>query len=105
MPSDATVPRASNSSVRKVASQAEGGAIAAAKAVEQNITTLRLPLLGRVSLPPVDHLVWYGSVAALTAVELIEWPIALVLAVGKILADDRTHRTVRAFGEALEEVG
>jgi len=105
MPSDATVPRTSNSSVRKAASRAEGGATAAAKAVERNITSLRLPWLGKVSLPPIDHLAWYGSVATLAAIELIEWPVAVLLAAGKVLADNRNHRTLRAFGEALEEVG
>jgi hypothetical protein len=74
-------------------------------AVGRNHTTVRMPMVGEVVLPPVDHLVWYASVAVLTAVELIEWPVALVLAVGKVLADNRSHRTLRSFGEALEEAG
>lgn len=78
---------------------------AAEEAVARNVTSLRLPLFGTVKLPPVDHLVWYGGVAVLTAVELIEWPVSLVLVVGRIMADNRSHRTLRALGEALEESG
>lgn len=75
------------------------------EAVQENLTTLHLPWVGDVSLPPVDHLVWYAGVATLTAVELIDWPVALVLAVGKALADNRSHRTLRSLVEVLEEAG
>jgi hypothetical protein len=78
------------------------GSVAADEAVQRNLTVFRLPVVGRVSLPPLEHLAWYGGVAALTAAELIEWPVALVLAVGRVLADNRSHRTLRSFGEALE---
>ncbi len=78
---------------------------AAEKAVDGNVTKLSLPLVGRVTLPPVDHMVWYLGVGVLTGAELIEWPVALALAVGKALADNRTHRTVQSFGEALEDAG
>ena len=82
-----------------------GSAAAADEAVDQNVSRLHVPLVGRVTLPPLTHLAWYGGVATLTALEMIEWPVALVLTVGKALADNRTHRTVRAFGEALEQAG
>ena len=100
----ATKLTASRASGRDVVALGDGASVAAGEAVDSNVTMLRLPVVGRVSLPPVDHLVWYGGVAVLTAVEMIEWPIALVLVVGRVLADNRTHRTVRAFGEALEKV-
>ncbi|MDQ6838063.1 MAG: hypothetical protein M3137_06945 [Actinomycetota bacterium] len=78
---------------------------AAEEAVQENVTALHLPVVGDVSLPPADHLVWYAGVAALTAMELIEWPVALMLTVGKALADNRSHRTLRSLGEALEDAG
>jgi len=80
-------------------------ATAANDAIDQNVTKLGLPGLGQVSLPPIDHLVWYAGVGVLTAIELLEWPVALVLTVGKLLADNRSHRTLRSLGEALEEAG
>lgn len=80
-------------------------ATAAEEAVQDNVTSLHLPWVGDVSLPPADHLAWYVGVVALTAIELIDWPVALALAVGKVLADNRSHRTLRSLGEALEEAG
>ncbi|MGC8513633.1 MAG: hypothetical protein ACP5P1_11475 [Acidimicrobiales bacterium] len=71
----------------------------------ENVTVLRLPIVGKLSFPPLEHLAWYAGVGALTALELIEWPIALVLLVGKALADNQTHRTLRSFGEAMEDAG
>src|SRR5439155_24468141 len=64
-----------------------------------------LPLMGDVQLPPLHHLVWYGGVAALVAFECLEWPVALLLATGKALADNRHSALLREFGEALEEAG
>jgi hypothetical protein len=78
---------------------------AAEEALHENQTALHLPGVGDVSLPPLDHLAWYAGVATLTALELIEWPVALVLAAGKMLADNRSHRTLRSLGDALEEAG
>lgn len=95
--------RPSSGGGSKPAANRAVGAVEAA--VAANVTTVRLPALGQVSLPPVDHLVWYGGVAVLTAAELLEWPVALVLAVGKMLADNRSHRTLRSLGDALEQAG
>jgi hypothetical protein len=78
---------------------------AAEEALQENLTALHLPGVGDVSLPPLDHLAWYAGVATLTALELIEWPVALVLAAGKVLADNRSHRTLRSLGDALEQAG
>ena len=66
---------------------------------------LSLPVMGDVQLPPPHHLIWYGGVAALVALECIEWPVAVVLATGKMLADNRHSAIAREFGEALEEAG
>jgi hypothetical protein len=67
--------------------------------------TLSLPVVGDVSLPPPEHLVWYAGVAALVALECVEWPVALLLATGKVLADNRHSAALREFGDALEEAG
>jgi hypothetical protein len=83
----------------------EGASAAANQAVDRNVTEVHLPVVGRIGLPPTDHLAWYGGVAILTALELLEWPVALTLTIGKVLSDNRTHRTVRALGNALEELG
>lgn len=75
------------------------------QAIQANAIGLHLPWVGRVTLPPPDHLIWYAAVGTLAAIEMIEPPVALVLAVGKALADNRSHRTLRSMGEAMEEAG
>jgi hypothetical protein len=71
--------------------------------VAADSTRLPLPLVGRVGFPPLEHLVFYGAVVAMAAVELVEWPVALVIATGKVLSDNRTHKTLRSIGDALGE--
>lgn len=83
-----------------------GGAGRAARdALASHGMTLSLPVVGDMHLPPPQHLVWYGGVVALVALECIEWPIALILATGKLLADNRHSAVLREFGEALEDAG
>ena len=77
----------------------------ARQVVDGNSVSLDLPLLGHVNLPPPYHLFWYAGVATLAAIEIIEWPIAAVLAVGKALADNHHSRVLREFGDALEDAG
>jgi hypothetical protein len=64
---------------------------------------VRLPVLGRVMLPPPERLVYYAGLGLLAVFEVVEWPIALVVGTGHMLADQQHWRLVRGFGEALEE--
>jgi len=82
-----------------------GAGGAARDVLARHRISFSLPVVGDVHLPPAHHLVWYGGVAALVALECLEWPIALVLATGKALADNRHSAVLREFGEALEEAG
>ncbi len=63
-----------------------------------------LPVLGRVRLPRPEQLAFYGALGVLAAVEIIEWPVALVLAAGHVLVQDEHNRIAEEIGEALEEV-
>lgn len=75
---------------------------AADQAVSRHAVTL--DVLGtRLELPPPDQLAFLGGVAVLAAFEIIEWPVALVLAVGHQLAHSHHGKVMREFGEALEE--
>ncbi len=68
--------------------------------------TLRVTLpgdLGRLRLPEPQRLAFYGGLAALAVFGILEWPVAVVLGVGHLLADDHNHKLVRDLGEALEE--
>ncbi|BBZ09848.1 MULTISPECIES: hypothetical protein [Mycobacterium] len=65
--------------------------------------TIALPLFGTVPVPELDQLAYYGGVAALAALELIEWPIAAIVAAGHVLAHNRHNKALAELGEALEQ--
>jgi hypothetical protein len=74
------------------------------RAVEETTIRITLPFFGDVVLPSLDHLAWYAAVAVLALAGVLEWPVAFVLAAGKALADNRSHRAWQEFGLALEQV-
>jgi hypothetical protein len=47
-------------------------------------------------------LAFYAGVGVLAAFGLIEWPVALVIAGGHVLADQRVFSWLRELGEAAE---
>ncbi|WP_433611540.1 hypothetical protein [Prescottella agglutinans] len=65
---------------------------------------IRLPLVGDVGVPSPDHLAYYAALGLLAAFEVIEWPVAVAIAVGHALAEDQHHRALHEVGEALEAV-
>jgi hypothetical protein len=64
---------------------------------------INLPGLGMVDLGPPDQLVYFAGIATLAALEIIDWPLAVIIAAGHLLADQRRSSTLHAFGEALEQ--
>lgn len=44
-----------------------------------------VPGVGRVPIPRPDQLALYGALAALVAVEVIEWPVAVAIGAGHAL--------------------
>lgn len=64
---------------------------------------VNLPLVGRVEVPRPDQLAYYGGLAALAAFELIDWPVALVIAAGHVMANNHHNRILEELGEAIEE--
>jgi hypothetical protein len=63
---------------------------------------LTLPWLGTIEMSRPE-LVYVGGIAALGALGFLEWPLALVLGAGHLLAADRSSRRARELGEAMEE--
>jgi hypothetical protein len=53
---------------------------------------LQLPMVGRVPFPRPDQLAFYGALAALVAVELVEWPVAVAIGVGHAVVSTRPER-------------
>ena len=63
-----------------------------------------LPMIGQVQIPRPDQLAYFGGLAALAAFELIDWPVAVVIAAGHILANNHHNRVLEELGEAMEDV-
>ncbi|MET8281361.1 hypothetical protein [Micromonospora sp. NPDC005174] len=62
-----------------------------------------LPMLGEVAVPPPDKVAYYAGLGVLAALQVIEWPLALVITAGHVLADQHFSGLVRGVGEALQE--
>jgi len=85
---------------RKATSQRE-----AVQQIRQGETfAMNLPMFGKMEIPRPEQLAYYGGLAALAAFELIDWPVALVIAAGHILASNHHNRLLEELGEAIEEV-
>ncbi|KAA8966920.1 hypothetical protein [Mycobacterium sp.] len=65
---------------------------------------VNVPIIGRLEVPRPEELAYYGGLAALAAFELIDWPVALVIAAGHLLASNHHNRILEELGEAIEEV-
>jgi len=73
------------------------------RAIQMNTVRIELPLIGEVRLPPGDTLAWLGGVAALAALGVLDWPVALVIGGGHVLAHQNHLRLLKDFGEGLEQ--
>lgn len=54
---------------------------------------VRLPLVGRIAVPPPDQLAFFGVLGALAALGAIDWPVAAAIGVGQVVV-------ARHFGDA-----
>jgi hypothetical protein len=64
---------------------------------------INLPVIGQVEIPRPEALAYYGGIAALAAFELIDWPVALVIAAGHLLASNHHNKLLEELGEAIED--
>jgi hypothetical protein len=64
---------------------------------------VNLPVVGQFEIPRPEQLAYYGGLAALAAFELIDWPVALVIAAGHLLASNHHNKLLEELGEAMEE--
>lgn len=58
--------------------------------------------VGTFSLPPKGELAFLAGVGLIAAAGLIEWPVAVVVAAGHVIAHASHNKSLREFGEALE---
>lgn len=100
---DADTSLSGNNPVETLTTARPAGRRAAHRATQEGCLYVTLPGLGQISLGPPEQLAYFAGITALVAFELIEWPVAVVIAAGHVLADQRRSKTLHALGEALEE--
>lgn len=54
--------------------------------------SLSVPVVGQVTLPPAEQLVFYGMLGLVAAVNVIDWPVALAIGVGAAVAARHVNR-------------
>ncbi|WP_156673374.1 MULTISPECIES: hypothetical protein [unclassified Mycobacterium] len=64
---------------------------------------VNLPVVGQMEIPRPEQLAYFGGLAALAALELIDWPVAVVIAAGHLLASNHHNKLLEELGEAMEE--
>ena len=52
-----------------------------------------------------DHLAWYAGVTVMALLEVIEWPLAIVIAVGHEIAHRSRNKALRELAEGIEAGG
>jgi len=63
---------------------------------------LSVPVLGELTVPPPDMLVFYGVLGALATLGVVEWPLVLIVGVGHCLTEQRFSPLLREAGQAAE---
>jgi hypothetical protein len=71
---------------------------------EAETFAVSLPVVGRIRIPRPDQLAYYGALAGLAALEIIDWPIAVAIGAGHILASQHHNKVVQELGEVLGDV-
>ncbi len=84
---------------RRTTSQRE----AVQKIREGETFVVNLPVVGQMEIPRPEQLAYFGGLAALAAFELIDWPVAVVIAAGHLLASNHHNKILEELGEAMEE--
>ncbi len=87
----------------KKAQRGTSQAEAVAHIREGETFAVNLPIFGQVEIPRPEVLAYYGGLAALAAFELIDWPVALVIAGGHLLASNHHNKLLEELGEAIED--
>jgi hypothetical protein len=52
-----------------------------------------------------EHLAWYAGITVMALFEVIEWPVALIIAVGHEIAHRSRSKALRELAEGIEAGG
>jgi hypothetical protein len=67
---------------------------------------MRIPYIDlNVNRPDRSTLAWYAGIGTMTAAGLVEWPLALVIVTGNVVAENARSRTVSGAAEGAAAAG
>lgn len=96
--------KVSASSNSSKARQSRGNsADAAVKAIRSHDTAVTIPAAGTLHLPSKSTLAYFAGIGALAALGIIEWPVAAVVAIGHLLAQQHGNAALEEFGQGLTD--
>lgn len=79
--------------------QGERGKVERAKAEIEQVTSGRgLPMGLKLPGGTKGNLIWWGSLAALAAFEIVDWPVAAVVAAGTWIAEQHVRQRRQLVG-------
>lgn len=79
-------------------SRASGGVAV----VERRVAQFRVPVLDRTLEVPRELIPYYAGLGAMALLELIEWPVALLIAAGHTLAARSRNQALRELVQGVE---
>lgn len=65
--------------------------------------SVRIPMVGKVAVPPPDQLAFFAALGLLTAVGLLDWPVVLAAGVGQVVVARHLEGRRIEADEAAEE--
>jgi len=69
----------------------------------RNPPSLSLPLIGtRINVPDQAGLLWYAGLGAMAAMELVEWPVALLIAGTHFVENHSHNRDIKELADGLD---
>ncbi|HUC25425.1 MAG TPA: hypothetical protein VMA73_22185 [Streptosporangiaceae bacterium] len=72
--------------------------------LDKHTVSVTLPdNLGTLRLPEPKRIGYYAGLAALAAFGILDWPVAIALGIGHVLAEQHRNEFVEDFGQALLE--
>ncbi|MFK3982620.1 hypothetical protein ACI2K4_19865 [Micromonospora sp. NPDC050397] len=73
------------------------------RVVESYAGRVRVPGVGMIAVPPPDKIAYYAGLGLLAALQIIEWPLAVVITAGHLIADQHFSGLAKGLGEALQQ--
>jgi len=73
------------------------------KAIQElrNPPSVRVPALGRINLPDKPALFWYAGLGTMAAVEIIEWPVAVLIAGTHFIESHTRNRDIQQLADGI----